>query len=132
MAVRDRILDLASFWASPGEYKPTEDDLISFFNDSGAEASPTPSEARQALQCLSTGVRIQGEIKHWCGIFACCVLRQAGVDGRWTLFGGRMVGTGVTLVPGCKNIVPGDVAIIRRASHHFIVVGFPCYTIRIA
>ncbi len=32
-----------------------------------------------------------------------------------------MVGDGVTKLPGYQNIVPGDVAIINRASHHFIV-----------
>ncbi|HMD42901.1 MAG TPA: hypothetical protein VKH45_07500 [Candidatus Acidoferrum sp.] len=121
MAVRDKILDVAEYWVSPGEYRPTEDDLISFFTESGAEAAPTLEEAREALTRLSNGVRVQGQIKHLCGIFACYVLRQAGVDVRWTLLGGNMVGDGVTKLLGYQNIVPGDVAIINRASHHFIV-----------
>lgn len=68
MAVRDKILEVAEFWVNPGEYRPTEDELISFFTDSGAEAAPTQAEAHEALTKLSTGVRVQGQIKHWCGV----------------------------------------------------------------
>ena len=121
MAIRDKIIELADYWSSPGKYRPTEDELITFFTGSGAEAAPTQAEAREALTSLSYGVRVQGQIKHWCGIFACYVLREAGVDVRWTLHGGKMVGAGITKLPGFKNIVLGDVAIIYAASHHFIV-----------
>jgi hypothetical protein len=121
MSVRDRILELAESWASPGDYRPTADDLIFFFTNSGAEAAPSMAEAQDALKNLSNGVRVQGQIKHWCGVFACSVLKEAGVDVRWTLYGGKMIGDGVTLLPGSNNIVPGDVAIINHASHHFIV-----------
>jgi hypothetical protein len=121
MSIRDKILEVAEYWVRPGDYRPTADELMFFFTNSGAEAAPSMAEAQDALKNLSNGVRVQGQIKQWCGVFACSVLKEAGVDVRWTLNGGKMVGDGVTLLPGSNNIVPGDAAIINHASHHFIV-----------
>jgi hypothetical protein len=121
MAIRDKILELADWWAAPGKYRPTEEELISFFSEGGAEASPTEKEATHALTKLQYGVQVQGRVKHWCGVFACYILRQAGVKARWTLLTGKIVGDGVTKLPGHRNIVPGDIAIINSGDHHFIV-----------
>ena len=124
MAIRDEIVRLAYWWAAPSEYKPLPDELMSFFEIAGTEQVPTEQEARKSLTTLSTGAIVGGQIRHWCGIFACHILCRAGVDVRWTLLGGKIVGVKanqVRYVPGSQGMQPGDVAMIPKANHHFII-----------
>ena len=121
MPIRDDIVSRAEYWADPGEYKPLADELISFFEEAGAEQAPTVSEAEYALKYRGTGVAVGGQVKHWCGVFACYILRQSGVDVRWTLLGGKMKGSQVSYHPGRQGMQPGDVAIIPASNHHFII-----------
>jgi hypothetical protein len=64
---------------------------------------------------------VNGQIKHWCGIFACYVIRTQGIlkNVHWTLYGGQILG--IRRVWGNKGMKPGDVAIIKKGQHHFIV-----------
>ncbi len=85
---------------------------------------PTLAEAKKTLATLGSGAFVGGGIRHWCGIFACHVLHYAGVDVSWTLYGGRMKGNSgyqIQYVPGDRNIRPGDVAVVPKAHHHFVV-----------
>jgi hypothetical protein len=122
MAVRDRIIQWAEWWAFPGEWKPSAEEMIDIFNDSGAEQAPTLAEAKWSLANLSTGMKMGGQTKHWCGVLAAEILRRAGVDARWTLVGGGIKGGGVSYRPGRAGIKPGDVAMIPKSNHHFVVV----------
>jgi hypothetical protein len=120
VGIRSDIVDLAYWWADPGEWKPSEEDLIDFFKYSGAEASPSYSEASNALKYRDTGVKVNGAVKHWCGIFACYVVRQAGITvARWTLNGGKIYN--LSLNWGNAGMQPGDIAMIVAGNHHFIV-----------
>jgi hypothetical protein len=120
MGYRSKIVELAQYWADPGAWKPGASDLIDFFYYAGAEAWPTTNDAEYALQYRDTGVKVGGQVKHWCGIFACYVIRQAGLSAvRWTLYGGKMLN--IEYRNGNKNMAPGDVAIIVSGNHHFIV-----------
>lgn len=123
MPIRDRIVQWAEWWAFPGEWKPSAQELSDIFTDAGAEQAPSLSEAEWSLRNLSTGVKVGGQVKHWCGVFAAEVLRRAGVDAQWTLMGGAIKGKGVSYRPGNQGIQPGDVAMIPKANHHFLVVG---------
>jgi hypothetical protein len=125
MSVRDDIVALANEWVDPGfYYKPTPDELISFFTDANTEQAPSPDEANRSLATLDVGCYVGGHVKHWCGIFACSVARNAGLDRlKWTLFSGKILGPDVKKVWGYSGIQPGDIAIIPHASHHFIVTG---------
>jgi hypothetical protein len=120
MGYRSKILELAKYWADPGEWKPDAENLVFFFQNAGTEAAPTTAEAQQALDKGGTGVKVQGVVKHWCGIFACSVIREAGLTTpRWTLLGGKI--KNIELVLGNKGLQPGDIAMITSGNHHFIV-----------
>jgi hypothetical protein len=120
MGTRSRILERAQYWADPGEWKPDADSLRYYFQKAGAEAAPTLAEASEALKRGGTGVKVQGAIKHWCGVFACCVIREAGVTiPTWTLLGGKI--KHLALVWGNAGMQPGDIAMIVAGNHHFIV-----------
>lgn len=125
MSVRDDIVALANEWVDPGlSYKPTSDELISFFTDANTEQAPSSAKANKSLVALDVGCYVGGQVKHWCGIFACSVARNAGLSRlRWTLYSGQILGPDVTKVWGYSGIQPGDIAIIPHASHHFIVTG---------
>jgi hypothetical protein len=114
---------LANEWVDPGlSYKPTTDELISFFTDANTEQAPSQDQASKSLSTLDTGCYVGGEVKHWCVIFACSIARNAGlVRLKWTLLGGKILG--LKKVWGNSGIQPGDIAIIPHASHHFIVTG---------
>ncbi len=121
-SLRSAICERAKFWASPGEWLPTASHLVDFFKGAGTERVPSLSDAERSLKYLTTGVYLdKTTIRHWCGIFACSVLREKGVNVRWTLNGGKMVG-GVKLVWGHSGLQPGDVAIIEKGQHHFLVI----------
>jgi hypothetical protein len=120
MGYRSRILERAAYWADPGEWKPDAETLRYYFEKAGAEAAPTIAEAKEALKRGGTGVKVQGVIKHWCGVFACCVIREAGLTiPRWTLLGGKI--KNLELVWGNAGLEPGDIAMITSGNHHFIV-----------
>lgn len=129
MPSRSDIVRKAYYWSSPGEWKPDADTLIWFFETAKTEEKPSLASARAALAAGGTGVKIGAQKKHWCGIFACAVLASVGVDCRWTLLGGKILGKGVTgalphaypLRKDSKELRPGDIAIINRSQHHFIV-----------
>jgi hypothetical protein len=127
MSVRDDIVALANEWVDPGfNYKPTPDELISFFTDAKTEQAPSAGEANKSLATLDVGCYVGGQVKHWCGIFACSVARNAGLDRiRWTLRNGEILGPDdqIKKVWGNSGIQPGDIAVIPHASHHFIVTG---------
>lgn len=129
MAIREAVLMYASDWSQYADkglggdgngFRVTAGELIYIFNQSGAERSPSQADANRSLT-RSTGAYIGNEVKHWCGVFACTVLREAGIKARWTLFGGKMVGDGIRLVWGRAGIQPGDVAIISDSEHHFLI-----------
>jgi hypothetical protein len=120
MGYRRRIVELAQLWAYPGEWKPTDQDLVDFFKGAGTEAWPSIQAAQEALQHRDTGVIANGKVKHWCGVFACYVIRAAGLNiPRWTLNGGEI--KTIALVWGSEGMQPGDVAMIQNGNHHFIV-----------
>ena len=124
MTIRSDIVYVARWWASPGEYKPWPEELVFFFEEAGTEIVPTLAEAKKTLATLGSGAFVGGGIRHWCGIFACHVLHYAGVDVSWTPHGGRMKGKSgyqIQYVPGDRNIRPGDVAVVPKAHHHFVV-----------
>lgn len=115
MDYRSEIIKWGKYWASPSEWKPTEEDLVNFFKDAGAEAWPSIQEAREALKNRVTGVKVKGQVKQWCGVFACYILRLAGLTTvRWTLYGGKM--KNIPLVWGSSGMQPGDVAMIQSAN----------------
>lgn len=120
MAIRDLITGIAEGWASPGEWKPDADTLIWYFNNAGAEQAPTMDEAQAALDAGGTGVNVSGVKKHWCGIFACSVIVEAGLTlANWTLLGGRI--KNIPYVSGHNGMQPGDIALISSGNHHFII-----------
>jgi hypothetical protein len=120
MGYRSKIIEWADYWADPGEWKPDADSLRYFFLNAKTEAAPTIAEANEALKRGGTGVKVQGAVKHWCGVFACSVIREAGLTmPRWTLLGGKI--KNLELVWGSAGMRPGDIAMITAANHHFIV-----------
>jgi len=123
MPVRDNIVQWAEWWAFPGEWKPSAEEMVDIFKGANAEQAPSLADATWSLTNLSTGVRVGGQVKHWCGVLAAEILRRSGVDARWTLQGGGIKGGGVRYRPGRTGIRPGDVAMIPKANHHFVVVG---------
>jgi len=124
MSKRDHIAGLANEWVASGPYKPTPDELIGFFTDANTERAPSWDEAQKSLDQRSTGCYVGGQVKHWCGIFACSVARNAGLQTlNWTLRGGEIHGSEVKKEWGNSGIQPGDIAIIAARSHQFIVTG---------
>jgi hypothetical protein len=75
--------------------------------------------------------------KSWCGIWACHILQEAGVDVKWDLTKGKMVGD-VTHVPAPKfsgpaqykaersafeqSVRPGDVITLKGSLNHHAIV----------
>jgi hypothetical protein len=117
------LLEAALKVSALGPRKPTAHELSQFFRLARTEAVPTLGEAQRSLDTLSSGCYIQGNaIRHWCGIYACALARNAGLAFRWTLHGGKIVGP--PLVMGNKDMLPGDIAIIAQHSHHFLLTGF--------
>jgi hypothetical protein len=125
MSRHDNIVWGAYYESGYGEWRVWPEELISFFKVAGCEQVPTEQEAKRSMQ-LSTGAYVGGQIRHWCGIFACYVWRRyGGVDAKWTLHGGKIgpLGDKVRLRWGRQGLRPGDIAIIPRAQHHFIIGG---------
>ena len=123
--VRDMICNRARYWASPGTWRPSASHLVDFFTIAGTEFKPTIASAQKSLDTLDTGCYLDHRPeskRHWCGIFACAVLKEMGVSVRWSLMGGNMTGPGAKSVWGHTGMRPGDVAIIAAGQHHFIVL----------
>lgn len=122
MPMRDEIIRLAHWWAEPDPYTPTVDDMLCIFEGAGCEQVPTRREIEWSLK-QEYGMKVGGQTKHWCGIFAAFILRSAGLDVRWTLMKGKIVGPSgqIKFRPGKNGIQPGDVAIIHAGEHHFII-----------
>jgi hypothetical protein len=113
------------------------------------EITPLEGVKYQNLRPPLNGKDSQGRWNgvHWCGIFACWVLKQAGFDVRWA--SGQKVPTskagirnGIldsdeptgptrglvfkdTTMKLQKNIKPGDVCVIPKNAHHFIILEPP-------
>ena len=122
MSFRDDIINSALNWADPGQYKPTASELISFFTDSSTQQAPSQDEAQKSLDRLGTGCYVGGQVKHWCGIFACSVAVNVGLNTlRWDLMSGQIRGADVQKKSGSSGIQPGDIAVIAAHSRHFIV-----------
>src|SRR5262245_15960944 len=120
MALRKLITQIAQGWASPGEWKPDAECLVWYFENAGAEEAPSLAEAEAAIKAGGTGVNVRGAKKHWCGVFACSVIREAGLTiPTWTLLGGKI--KHLQVVWGNNGMQPGDIAMITTGNHHFIV-----------
>lgn len=64
----------------------------------------------------------------WCGIFACYILRKAGLAVKWKM--GRGIqdlsgGQDLKLIHGREGLAMGDVAVRGSGSHHFILLENP-------
>lgn len=94
-----------------------------------------PTDAQ--CQDVQPGRGLQPGGKSWCGIWACHIYQQAGVDCRWDLNKGRMVGDVTqTLAPRFsspaqykverqafeQSIKPGDVITLNGANNHHAIV----------
>jgi hypothetical protein len=121
------IRSYARYWADPDPYRVSADDLRYIFSQAGCEQIPSEADAGRSLRNLSEGCYIGKQAKHWCGIFATMVLKRAGVDVKWSLVAGRMNGdkSQIEYLEARNNLAklrPGDVAVIPKANHHFIVI----------
>jgi hypothetical protein len=129
MGIRSDIIKEAKWWASPGTYKPTADDFAWICQLARLNVQPTQADLDYTIKSMPTGnLRIAGESKAWCGIFAVGVWARVGVGAMWTLnwtaSKGNVLSTqGATWrkVWGNKGIRVGDIAAIAAKQHHFIV-----------
>src|SRR5262245_23156214 len=107
MGYRSTIVENALWWADPGEWKPSAQDLVDFFKCAGAESWPSIKGAQEALQYRKVGVKVGGAVKHWCGVFGCYIMRESGLSiARWTLLGGKV--KNIPIVWGNSDMRPGD------------------------
>jgi hypothetical protein len=99
--------------------------LVYFFKNAGCEQVPSSAEASRSLSSLANGCYVgaikDGNIRQWCGIWACSTIVEAGAAAKWTLFGGTIRGSGVSKIYGYQGIAPGDIAMVNKNRHHFIV-----------
>lgn len=119
------IRHVAADWPNPSRYKPSATELISFFSDAHTGDLPSLSDAQSSLDNLQYGCYMYGQtqIKHWCGIFACSVAVNAGLNMlKWDLSGGKIVGTQAQWITGNSGIQPGDIGYIDYKQHHVITL----------
>lgn len=114
---RQKICDVAIGWLHGGlYYKPTYGDMENIFDWGMA---PTPYAAADAHTK-----------SHWCGIFACCCLRQAGVgSAHWGIVpsGWGVVGDPSQIskaIWGNDGAWKGDVGYINAQNHHFLIIDY--------
>ena len=123
--LRENIVRTALWWTGKSDHKDgyqvTPEELVLFFKETKCEAAPTLKEAEYAVRKMGSGVKVQGHIKHWCGVFGVFCYVSAGVDVRWSLVSGRPEGPGVRVVYGSMGIAPGDIAIMKSGNHHYVV-----------
>lgn len=126
--VSDSIVSHALYWASPDPYRLLPEDFKTLFEYAGCEFMPTNAQIAGALR-QGSGIPMgsgKSRNKHWCGIFATAMLVYAGLDVRWSLTHGRIVVENklqLKFRPGSAidEIKAGDVAVIPRHEHHFLV-----------
>ena len=147
--IRDKIVEKAIWEANKGTWKPTPQEIQDFFRVAGLYP-PTLAMAKGSLEGGNTlypklangvwspagGKDAQGNPKvmviHWCGIFACYVLKKWGGLSVYWASGVGIKGSGVKRIDDPVNLdglQPGDVAWIRGKAdskghytwHHFIV-----------
>ena len=129
MALRGDIIFEAKYWADPGTYKPGTADFKWICEQAGLNAQPSQADLDYTIKSMPSGnVRIGGESKSWCGIFAVALWAYCGVGAKWTLNwtpsnGNVLKANGVSWkrVWGNAGIRPGDIAAIAAKQHHFIV-----------
>ncbi|MGH7471377.1 MAG: hypothetical protein ACRENP_25790 [Longimicrobiales bacterium] len=128
MPIRTDVVDWAIWESDHGSWKPSAEEIQNIFTTAGLQA-PSLTDAENSLRTRSSGIKMGGYVIHWCGIFACYVLKRwGGLDVKWRL-GEGIKGSGVVRRSGDQNIRAGDVAWIRGAAnssgqyawHHFIV-----------
>ena len=130
MSYRSDIIDRARWWAAPGTYKPTAGDFEAICQQANLNVQPSQADLNYTIEKMKTGnLRIEGQSKAWCGIFAVSIWAYVGVGVRWTLTwtaskGNVLVAPGGMTwrkVGGSKGIRPGDIAAIAAKQHHFII-----------
>ena len=129
MGYRSEIIKQAKWWAAPGTYKPTASDFGWICQYARVNVQPSQADLDYTIKSMPSGnLRIGGESKSWCGIFAVGVWAYCGVGVSWTLNwsaskGNVLNALGVSWrkVAGNKGIQPGDIAAIAAKQHHFIV-----------
>jgi hypothetical protein len=123
--IRQDVVDSAYLWASPGVYKPTPEEMIQFFADANCEQKPSLAEATRSVNRLGSGCYVGGFVKQWCGIFGVSVLANCGVGIRWSLMSGGAKHTdgsfGFRIHYDNRGVQPGDIALIHKFQHHFII-----------
>lgn len=130
MPIRDEIVNWAIWESNFGEWKPSADEMQSFFRTAGL--TPPTDQDMKKFQTMGSNVPVQGHSTAWCGIFACYVLKHwGGLDVWWQAGGNKpgINGAGVKKVYDYRFMRPGDVAVIRGKQmqngnylwHHFVV-----------
>ena len=64
----------------------------------------------------------------WCGIFACYILRKAGLNVKWKKYRGiedLSGGSDLKAIWGREGLALGDVAVRGTGDHHFILLETP-------
>jgi hypothetical protein len=129
MGYREEIIRVAKFWAEPGSYRPSADEFAWICQRAGLNVQPTQADLEYTSLHMPTGnMRIHGESKSWCGIFAVALWAHCGIGCKWTLnyttSKGNVLtapGIGWRKVWGNSGVAPGDIAAVAKKSHHFIV-----------
>ena len=120
----DNIVQHAEFWAAPDPYSVTAQDLVNIGHGAKCEFPVTWKAADLAVKNQDK-FKIAGEETAWCGIFATMVLREMGLEVRWSLFEGKMKYTAGEVEHRTSTAIwtikAGDVAYIGENNHHFIV-----------
>lgn len=130
--LRAKIIELAMAEATPAPGKVTDrmtvidagqtcrkgwDRLKQYIEETVVTWTPAHWNNADNWNGLRTpGKRVSG--LHWCGIFSCFILKQAGLTAQWHL------GQGIKPVPkiwGYKGVQPGDIGIIAHQAHHFVI-----------
>jgi hypothetical protein len=129
MGYRDDIISMAKYWAEPGTYRPSASDFAWICQQAGLNVQPSAADlAYTSKSMLGGNIRIGGESKSWCGIFAIAMWAYSGIGAKWTLAWtaskGNVLaapGLGWHKVWGHNGVRPGDIAAIAAKQHHFVV-----------
>ena len=139
MSARRSMVDWAIWWSNYGQWKVWPEELVEIFKGAGIEAGgPSLADARASMALLSgcyVGGRTAKHIRHWCGVFAVYLLKHyvglpgiswsltsSGLETKRNAWGGAVYdGKHVTYMGGTGGIRPGDIAVVERAHHHFVV-----------
>jgi hypothetical protein len=126
---RSAIIEEAKWWAWPGSYKPNAIDFEWICQQARLNQQPSQADLAYTLKSMPSGnLRIGGQSKAWCGIFAVAIWNYVGIGAMWTLNWTPSKGN-VLSAPGAtwrkvehnRGIRPGDIASIAAKQHHFIV-----------